>query len=400
MGWHKLLIKQLERHLGLKEIPSHMEKFLTVVNEAYIHSDEAYEMLSLSLEVTSKELLERQAEIEKTLKELKETQTQLIQAGKMAALGQLVAGVAHEINTPASAIKNSIEEVRNDYMTLLEHLINIVEFLPSEKRAIYLDLCKYVINHKKRFSMADRRKIAGEIQSYAENKDLHLGRNECQNLAIIGFAPEKMELIVPLLKSEHAYLIQESLYILGMSQIHAEDIAEAIERIVQLVKALKLYSHSDQESFHETNIAEDLNTTLTILNSRLKHGINVKKEFEDVPKIKCFADQLNQVWTNLLNNAIEAMKGKGNIIIRLKKSGESHLLVEIEDNGTGIPLQIRDQIFDAYFTTKPKGEGTGLGLSICKDIINKHQGEILFESKEGCTIFKVFIPLNVESKTN
>ena len=194
-------------------------------------------------------------------------------------------------------------------------------------------------------------------------------------------------------------MVINSFHNIGMSQIHVRDIRIAISRIIQLVKALKTYSRIDNETESFTCLKDDLENTLIILHNKTKRAITIHKEFEKVPKIKCYPGRLNQVWTNLIHNSIQAMNGSGTITIRLKNIDEHWVSVEVEDSGPGIPDEVLPHIFDPYFTTNAKGEGTGLGLSISKEIINEHSGEIEVDTEPGKTCFKVKIPVIKPSNT-
>jgi signal transduction histidine kinase len=319
---------------------------------------------------------------------------QLVQSEKMASLGQLIAGVAHEINTPAGAINSAINELEKDYVVLLEQLVETVGSLSPEEREQYLTICHQVLSFDKDLSTKDQRGIAREIQHKLEEQGLDNARSLSKNLAVIGFTAEHVTGLVQLLTTPKSQEIQESFYGLGMSQIQVRDIKIAIGRITQLVKALKSYSHLDQESLVETNLQEDLDNTLIILHNKLKRSITVYKEYDSVPPLRCYADQLNQVWTNLIHNSIQAMRGEGIIHTRIKRINGEEVAVEVEDNGPGIPEDVLPRIFEPYFTTKPKGEGTGLGLSICKEIVEKHEGRIEVTSRPGFTCFRVVLPLS------
>ena len=160
------------------------------------------------------------------------------------------------------------------------------------------------------------------------------------------------------------------------------------------MKALKSYSFLDQATVQEVDIHEGIDDTLLILRSKLKDGVDVKREYGDLPKIQAHGSELNQVWTNLLDNAIDAMDGQGQIIIRTHVDGE-FVAVEIEDHGAGIPSDIQGRVFDAFFTTKPPGKGTGMGLDITYNIVvYKHHGAIAVTSEPGKTVFTVRIPVN------
>jgi len=326
---------------------------------------------------------------------LKLSQAQLIQSEKMAALGQLIAGISHEINTPAGAIISSILEMDKDFSIFTERFLAIFRQLPEEQHESLLKACQVVLNDPSNLATNEIRQIAKEIDSILKEHKI-VDTQTARNLASVGFDKESILLLLPLLKSDLSPLIQDFIFTLGMNKIHIHNIQIGINKIASLAKALTDYSRTEPEEIGKTNIAEDIEITLTILHNKLKTGITVNKEYNDIPSIRCYADQLNQVWTNIINNAIEAMKGKGQIIIRIKKLSQEAILVEIENNGPEIPKGVLPRIFDPYFTTKPKGEGTGLGLAISKEIVEKHGGKIEVESQPNRTLFRVALPIDVE----
>ena len=176
------------------------------------------------------------------------------------------------------------------------------------------------------------------------------------------------------------------------------EIGQGSGRISEIVKALKGYAYLDQAPVQEVDVHEGLNDTLVILRGTLKDGITVNKEYaEGLPVIQAFGSELNQVWTNLIDNAAYAMDGKGEITISTHAT-EGGIQVDIIDNGPGIPPEIQSRIFDAFFTTKPPGKGTGLGLDISHNIIVvKHRGELVVESEPGRTRFTVRLPLDFDT---
>jgi signal transduction histidine kinase len=166
-------------------------------------------------------------------------------------------------------------------------------------------------------------------------------------------------------------------------------------RIVELVKALKTYTYMDQAPVQSVDLREGLDNTLIILHNKLKRGISVEKDYaDDLPLIQAFASELNQVWTNILDNAIDAMGGAGKLIVRTRRE-DPWVVVEIEDNGPGIPEEHQSKIFDPFFTTKEAGQGTGLGLNISRNlVVQKHQGQITVKSEPGSTCFSVRLPID------
>jgi signal transduction histidine kinase len=173
-------------------------------------------------------------------------------------------------------------------------------------------------------------------------------------------------------------------------------IRTAIRRITRIVGALKGYSHLDQAKVSATDLHEGIENTLVILHSELKYGITVTRDYAELPAVPVYVDELNQVWTNLIHNAVQALGGKGEILIETRvadaKDG-ANVAVTVQDNGPGIPADVMPRIFEPFFTTKPKGEGTGLGLGIVKQIVDKHGGKIDVTSKPGCTRFTVLLPI-------
>jgi signal transduction histidine kinase len=182
-----------------------------------------------------------------------------------------------------------------------------------------------------------------------------------------------------------------------VSSVGAERLAREIEastgRISELVRAIKEYTYMDQASEQEVDIHRGIESTLTMLKFRLKHGVEVKREFDpNLPRILAHGSELNQVWTNLIDNAVDAMGGKGELIIRTSRELD-FVLIEIIDNGPGIPDAVKPHLFEPFFTTKGVGDGTGIGLDTVYRIVRAHRGEVSFESQPGRTTFQVRLPL-------
>ena len=177
------------------------------------------------------------------------------------------------------------------------------------------------------------------------------------------------------------------------------EIGQGAGRISDIVKALKSYSYLDQAPVQAVEVSKGLDDTLLILRSKLKDGISVRRNYdENLPKIQAYGSELNQVWTNIIDNAADALDGKGEIEIVTRPDGDT-VVVEITDSGPGIPADIQDKIFDSFFTTKEPGKGTGLGLDISYRIItDKHRGDLKVESEPGRTTFRVTLPIDPEGK--
>ncbi len=325
---------------------------------------------------------------------LKSTQAQLVQSEKMAALGQLVGSVAHEINTPAGAISAAVQEMTHDNQKLLIMIVELATALPPDQGKGYIDACNYIIQHAgEERSTREQRQTTRAVSAILAAKNVPGSQNRAQQLALVGFKEDAIGMLTPLMASPNFDKALESLRRLGMSQVRIRDVRLAISRITHLVKALKSYTHLDEGKLTLTDIGQDLDNTLTILRSKLKEGVTVQKDYDKLPPVTCYADELNQVWTNLIHNSIQAMRASGTIYLRLKRLDEQHFFVEVEDTGPGISPDVLPRIFDAYFTTKSKGEGSGMGLHICKQIIEKNNGTLeVTETRPGKTVFQVTLP--------
>jgi signal transduction histidine kinase len=201
-----------------------------------------------------------------------------------------------------------------------------------------------------------------------------------------------IDLFIGILGNGNSDFLQTA-YQLSQLIRNSKNIEVAIERASRLVAALKNYSHMhNNEEKIEADISEGILTVLTLYKNQLKHGIQLSTEFEPLPKVYCYPDELNQVWTNLISNALDAMNGKGKLDISLYRSGD-YVGVKVSDSGSGIPESIQPRIFDAFYSTKSPGVGSGLGLFIVKEIVDKHSGKISFETSDKGTVFTVLLPL-------
>ncbi len=207
-------------------------------------------------------------------------------------------------------------------------------------------------------------------------------------------AYEDLDQALPLLRHPACDLILETAYGMATVSTNAENINTAVDRVAKIIFALKSFSRYGGESFwSESDLREGVETVLTIYQNQIKQGIELRRDYQDLPPVRCLPDELNQVWTNLVHNALQAMQNKGTLSIGLRRDGD-WARVSIGDTGGGIPDAIRDRIFDAFFTTKPAGEGTGLGLDIVRKIVDKHGGQIAVDSEVGRgTIFTVSLPI-------
>ena len=302
----------------------------------------SYRLLNIANEELERRVVERTRELSEALKQLKESEAQLIQSEKMSSLGQMVAGVVHEINTPLAYVKNSLGSVAGRLQDLAR--------LAAETEKL-LDLL---------------RSGAANPQELAEQFGL-------------------TERLIAQLRAHHAL---EELDALAKDGLHG------IGQISEIVGNLRNFSRLDRSKVASFNLNEGLDSTLAIARHELKHHA-VKKNYGDIPPITCSPSQINQVFLNLVNNAAQALgPGPGEIRITTRREGAGHVAVEVADNGKGIPPEVLPKIFDPFFTTKEVGKGTGLGLSIVYKIVEQHGGSISVDSSVGVgTRFTVVLPL-------
>jgi signal transduction histidine kinase len=219
------------------------------------------------------------------------------------------------------------------------------------------------------------------------------------SLVDIGLVPDELDQLAQTFSGEQLEVLLDTSARIAQVFGLMPEIGEASRRISTIVGSLKSYSYLDQAPIQSVDVHQGLEDTLLIFNHYLKEGIEVHREYaEDLPRIQAYGSELNQVWTNLFDNAIQAMQGRGELRLRTRQEGD-WVIVEVEDNGPGIPEEHQAKIYDAFFTTKPPGAGTGLGLNIVYNIIvDKHRGDIRLKSQPGRTVFEVMLPIQAEAR--
>jgi signal transduction histidine kinase len=348
----------------------------------------------LEMSFLQKSLTTKNEELSTTLQQLKTTQSQLIQSEKMALLGQLIAGIGHEINNPLGAIRASIENISDFLNQALENLPKVFQQLSPEHQQLFLVLLYKSIQRNMLFSSKEKRQFKKTLTRQLESLEIAKPESVADTLVDLGIYDE-VELILPLLIHPNSQMILNTMYqIVGLKK-STKTISTATDRAAKIVFALKSYARYDTTGEKvETNITDGIETVLTLYENQIKQGVEVIRNYADLPLILCYPDELNQVWTNLIHNSLQAMNNKGTLIIDVAKQ-DTRILIGITDSGNGIAPEIKQKIFEPFFTTKPTGEGSGLGLDIVKKIIDKHQGTINVESVTGKTTFTVSLPINL-----
>lgn len=339
-------------------------------------------------------LSEKNKQLQTTLNTLKNAQNHLIESEKMASLGNLVAGIAHEINTPLGAINASTSNIEASLNQSIKLLPLALQKFSPEKLVYFSSLLKRSFESANELSTSREERMHKQqlIDRLAKEK-IPSYENIADNLMDMGIYTD-IDTFLPIFRDENNLDILQLAHDFASLHKNAYNISNAVRRAGKIIFALRSYSHYQHTSNKTVeNIKDSIEIVLTLYYNQLKHDINVVKNYQDVPPIPCYLDELNQVWTNIIQNAIHAMGHKGTLTIDLFQK-DDYVVVKITDSGEGIPPDIKNRIFEHFFTTKIRGEGSGLGLSIVKKIIEKHSGTIEVESEPGKTAFIVSLPIH------
>jgi PAS domain S-box-containing protein len=336
-------------------------------------------------------LRQKNTDLTDALQQLKTTQDELIQSEKMAALGQLIAGVAHEINTPLGAIRSSASSISRFLSDTLDKLLNLFHELPQDKQAPFFALLHRLASlSEETLSSREKRKRRKSLMPLLEayTDDTALLADKLVDMGIY----DNVDELIPLFTAGQGEEILEVAYQFANLQRGVKNIRVASDKAAKVVFALKNFSHFDHTGEKvKADIAEGIETVLILYNSQMKQRVKLTRRYKEVPTIMCYPDELNQLWTNLIHNALQAMNHEGELLIDIDLEGD-FIVIKITDSGCGIPDEIKPQIFEPFFTTKPAGEGSGLGLDIVKKIVSKHDGHISVDSCPGKTTFTVCLP--------
>jgi signal transduction histidine kinase len=326
---------------------------------------------------------------------IRETTRREQQRDRLASLGKLSAGLAHELNNPASAAKRATSQLRDVLKKIRDasHALGSRDLSPEQKAEIEKLETAFVQSNEvppDALTISDlEEQIDSLLRSHGQNDLWQMAAD----LARKNVQPEALESLFAILDPDTARAALVRIAASVEVATLLDEIESGTSRISDLVRAIKEYTYMDQTPLQNVDIVKSLETTLTILNHKLKHGVVVERDYQKIPLlVNSFGSELNQVWTNLIDNAIDAMGGEGKIQVRTYRD-DNCVVVEIADNGPGIPPDVRSHIFEPFFTTKGVGEGTGLGLDTVQRIVKKHRGNIQVSSKPSDTRFQVWLPL-------
>ncbi len=389
---HRNVVRAVSEQMGMYIVNAQLFEKISRFNE----------QLEYMVHRRTMELQDTNRKLESTVDELQNTQAQVLISERLAGLGSLLAGVAHEINSPIGAIDAAVDNLMKSLQTTLDSLVYIVDTEKDPRVLTYL--LTLVQHYLESVTVAfpareTNRERIRDMTNLLTGRNIENARSLARKLVENG-----TDVTVENFLNQYEN-IDAATYLQLMSElftIHrsAQATSTAIHAVKRIVMALRSYSHVKQDVPEPVNIHDVIETSLIILANRLKHNITIEKKYGDLPPITVYGDELSQVWTNLLSNAAHAIDGKGTITIETLNLG-GRVAVKIRDTGRGIPPELLGRIFDPFFTTKKTGEGTGLGLGIVSRIVReRHGGQIEVTSSPGDTCFTVYLPVMVSPRSN
>lgn len=360
-----------------------------------LHKDVFWQMLAKMPTVTT-------AILQTMAKRVQELQAMSQHREKLAALGTMAAGLAHEMNNPVAAISRNAGELQKLFSELpvLSLKLNQQQMNP-EQLEFLANFQKGASEEAASCSTLDpltQCDLEDELTDWLEDQNVADSWKISSNLVSAGLDPQKLNSLLEKIGTEGLTDVLNWLEATLSGKGLLTEVEQGSARISELVQAIKDYSYMDQAPLQEVDVHEGLENTLTMMNRKL-NGVTVIREYDEkLPRISAYGSELNQVWTNLVDNAIDAVNGEGKVWVRTRCEN-NNVMVEIADNGTGIPDDIQSRIFEPFFTTKDVGEGTGLGLDVAyRTVVTKHHGDLRFTSSPGDTRFQVRLPLVIKGK--
>ncbi len=355
-------------------------------------------VLCMEIDITdikraSNQLKQTNKELNKAIDHLHQAQSEIIQKEKMAVLGRLSAGIAHEINTPLGVIKGSVDYLIESFGDIGDIIQTINEKVPSDLRPNILEIVKKAAETYRFLTSSEERTMVAVLAARLEKEGVE-NAHHLSELSLHLDVDGDFDKLLPIWKLPQSQDIFEAIQLLFFRFNSVYNIKNAMEKANKILFAIKSYTHFKNEGLFKTvDLRLNIENVLIMFENILKGGIEVEFDVPEGTVIYGLPDELGQVWTNLISNAVHAMDKKGVLSISCEETDE-HYIVSVQDNGTGIPIDMQDKIFEPFFTTKSAGHGSGLGLDIIKRIVEKHNGLITFKSEPGRTIF--FVQLNKE----
>jgi len=362
-------------------------------------AEEALRESEQALREKTQEMKRKNEVLEDALNKLNEMHNQLIMQEKMASLGKLSAGMAHELNNPAAAAQRGAAQLQATFSKWQRVQARLSEAGLDkghlEKLSELDEMAKQRALKPVELNAITRSDRESALEQWLQRRRIDAAGGLVPVLVSFGYEIDDLEELAKMFSErQFAAVIEWLSFKFAIYSLIAE-IGIGTGRIAELVKALKTYTHMDKAPVQAVDVREGLDNTLIILHNKLKRGVTVVREYADnLPLIQAYAGELNQVWTNIIDNAIDAMDGEGTLIVRARQE-PPWVVVEIEDNGPGISEENQSKIFDPFFTTKGPGEGTGLGLNISRTlVVKKHKGQLSVKSAPGSTCFAIRLPMD------
>jgi len=318
---------------------------------------------------------------------------------RLVALGTVTAGLTHELNNPVAALTSASARLRDMLAETREKIGLIVRSqLPPDQLEAIADLAGGALEQRRdapKLSPLEASDLEDELADWLEDHDVAGAWEIAPTLVAAGVDREWLEHLAEVVPAPHLGVGLSYPVRALESDSLLDEITDAAERISGLLASAKQYSQMDRAPLQSVDVHDGLDATLTMFGHKLGEGIEIVRDYDrDLPKISAFPGELNQVWTNLIHNAADAMEGDGTLTVRTRTEDDDHLMVEIGDTGPGVPEDVRTRVFEPFFTTKEVGKGTGLGLDIAwRIVVGRHGGEIRLESEPGNTRFQVILPL-------
>jgi signal transduction histidine kinase len=318
---------------------------------------------------------------------------------RLVALGSVTAGLTHELNNPVAAVLRASARLREMLAEMREKLGLLVHSqLPGDKLEAVADLAARALASSRgstSLSPIETSDREDEVAGWLSDHGIADAWDIAPTLVTAGLGTDWLEELVEVTTPQHLeYGLSYPVRAIESDDL-LDEISHGVERISELLASARQYTQMDRAPLQTFDVHEGLDATLTMLSHKLSDGVRVVREYDrTIPQLFAYPGELNQVWTNLIDNAIDAMGGRGTLTVRTRADGEGRLAVEIGDTGPGVPVEIRSRVFEPFFTTKDIGKGTGLGLDIAwRIVVGRHGGEISLESEPGDTRFTVVLPV-------
>lgn len=348
----------------------------------------------------TQDLQNRNRELTATLQDLQISQDHLIRSEKLAALGQLVASIAHEMNTPLGIIRSSVRNISSFLREDLNAFMVIFKGLEPDRRQTLLQLFQQTLETVAALaplSSQEKRKFRQQLTQNLIALEIDNPDYIADVLVEIGIYAN-VQSFQDLLQEEDSTEIMGALYHISTSQRSLQAIESATDSAARVIQALRTYSSPElYQAFADTDLVNSIETALTLYQGILKRGVTVHRQYEHRPQIWACGEELNQVWTHLVQNALQSMNYNGNLHVEVGEASY-HAIVRITNDGPAIPAEIQGHIYDAFFTTRPPGEGKGMGLTIAKQILEKHYGTISLVSHASATTFTIHLPYDFRQR--